>query len=164
MAAAPDVTTETNTTTVNFFSTNVITANCPPGRLAVGGGWSVSQLPLAQPFIQESRPSAGSQGWTVRSRNVGIFAYDLTAYAQCLSLDTVVGPPGPAGPAGPQGPAGPGGGAQGPQGPIGPAGPKGDQGLPGIQGLPGLRGPRGPRGPRGLRGATLRLRATALGL
>lgn len=162
-AAAPDVTTETNTTTVNFFSTNVITANCPPGRLAVGGGWSVSQLPLAQPFIQESRPSAGSQGWTVRSRNVGIFAYDLTAYAQCLSLDVQTGPPGPAGPAGPQGPAGPGGGDQGPAGPagpIGPAGPKGDTGLTGPQGIQGLRGLRGPRGPRGPRGAIVRLRAT----
>lgn len=150
-AAAPSLTTETNTTTVNFFSTNVITANCPPGSLAVGGGWSVSQLPLAQPFIQESRPSAGNQGWTVRSRNVGIFAYDLTAYAQCLSIDVTQGPPGPQGPAGPPGPSNGLPGPAGPQGPIGPAGPKGDTGAQGIQGIQGLRGPRGFRGLRGLR-------------
>jgi hypothetical protein len=154
-AATPTLSTETNTTTVNFFSTNVITAACPAGSLAVGGGWSVSQLPLAQPFIQESRPSAGNQGWTVRARNVGIFAFDLTSYAQCLSIDVTTGPPGPPGPAGPKGNDGSPGGAAGPagpQGPIGPAGPKGDTGATGLTGAQGIQGLTGPRGPRGLRG------------
>jgi len=60
------------------------TANCPTGKLAVGGGASVAD-PSVAGLMVESRPTAGGAGWSASIFNESEDDTTMTPYAVCAN-------------------------------------------------------------------------------
>jgi collagen triple helix repeat protein len=62
----------------------VVTANCPAGKVAVGGGVSFAD-PGTGVSVAETRPTAAGAGWTVTILNFFEVSNTATPYAVCAS-------------------------------------------------------------------------------
>ncbi|MEO5576420.1 MAG: hypothetical protein ABIR67_05840 [Gaiellaceae bacterium] len=60
-------------------------ANCPAGKVAVGGGVSLADPTSSVVLIAESKPTAGGAGWTVTVLNTDFAAASMTPYAVCAA-------------------------------------------------------------------------------
>lgn len=72
--------TESALTSVASLATSTVTATCPFGTLAVGGGSE-----LESPSFQLSNSLRSGNGWAVTAKNTAGVTRDLTATATCLT-------------------------------------------------------------------------------
>lgn len=72
--------TESALTSVASLATSTVTATCPFGTLAVGGGSE-----LESPSFQISSSLRSGNGWAVTAKNTAGVSKDLTATATCLT-------------------------------------------------------------------------------
>ena len=70
-----------------------VTAQCPDGLHAIGGGVSNSPLQDGTSYIQESQPAANFTGWRVKYFNGATSNSILNVWAMCAYTDLILPDP-----------------------------------------------------------------------
>jgi hypothetical protein len=61
--------------------TQTVTASCPVGKKALGGGWETTAVDNI--WIQKTAPLADGSGWEVRWRQNDVNGRTITVHAVC---------------------------------------------------------------------------------
>jgi hypothetical protein len=69
----------------DYYDSTIVTAKCPAGKSAVGGGYYVGTVSTAV-TVSYSRPTTGRDGWELYVHNGAGYSISATAYAVCMSV------------------------------------------------------------------------------
>lgn len=69
----------------DYYDSTTVTAQCPTGKSAVGGGYYIGTVSTAVE-VSYSRPAAAKTGWEIYVHNGAPYAISATAYVICLTV------------------------------------------------------------------------------